>query len=255
MIAALLLTASVGLTNMVNIEAGEFRPLYLAKDSSLIPVEAFAMDRLPVTNTQYFAFVTDNPRWQKGNIPSIFADSRYLQHWKEGEPEDRWMPDPSMLENAVVNVSWFAAQAYCQSRDKHLPTVSQWEYAALASETLADGRDEPGYRQRILDWYAKHGTPENITVGQAPANYWGIHDMHGLIWEWTKDFNSALVSGESRADSAIDQKLFCAAGSVGAADPGDYAAFMRFGFRSSLSANYSLASLGFRCASSKEFPE
>ncbi len=255
MIAALLLAASAGLANMVHIEAGEFRPLYLTKDSSLVTVERFAMDRLPVTNAQYIAFVTSNPRWKKGSIPSIFADLRYLQHWTLGEPENRWMPDQSILENAVVNVSWFGAQAYCQALGKRLPTVSQWEYVAMASETRADGSDEPGYRQRILGWYAKHGTPDTITVGQTTANYWGVHDMHGLVWEWTEDFNSALVTGESRADSAIDQKLYCAAGSVGAADPGDYAAFMRYGFRSSLSANYSLANLGFRCASSKEIPE
>ncbi|MDC2887990.1 hypothetical protein [Psychrosphaera algicola] len=43
----------------------------------------------------------------------------------------------------------------------------------------------------------------------------GVKDLHGLIWEWTEDFNSALVSGESRSDSNINQKLFCAAGAQG----------------------------------------
>ena len=148
MISALLLAASVAASSMARIEAGEFRPLYLAKDSSLVTVAQFEMDRLPVTNAQYFAFVTSSPRWQKNRIPNIFSDSRYLQHWKEGESENRWIPDASILDSAVVNVSWFAAQAYCQAQGKRLPTVSQWEYAAMASETRANGHEEPGYLQR-----------------------------------------------------------------------------------------------------------
>ena len=65
MIAALVLAASMAASNVASIEAGEFRPLYLAKDGSLVKVDQFEMDRLPVTNTQYFAFVTGKPRWQK----------------------------------------------------------------------------------------------------------------------------------------------------------------------------------------------
>lgn len=72
--------------------------------------------------------------------------------------------------------------------------------------------------------------------------------MHGLVWEWTLDFNSALVSGESRADAALERSLYCGAGASGAADFADYAAFMRFAHRASLEARYTSAGLGFRCA-------
>jgi formylglycine-generating enzyme required for sulfatase activity len=46
----------------------------------------------------------------------------------------------------------------------------------------------------------------------------------------------------------LERQLFCGAGSVGAKDPGNFAAFMRFGFRSSLRAGYTVHNLGFRCA-------
>ena len=72
--------------------------------------------------------------------------------------------------------------------------------------------------------------------------------MHGLVWEWVDDYNTALVTGESRGDSGLDRNLFCGSESVGSSDPKDYAAFMRFAFRSSLEAKYTVRNLGFRCA-------
>ena len=253
-------TTLAGLAGMAVITAGEFRPLYLDESSLIVKVAAFHIDQKPVTNQDYFDFVKHYPKWQKEKIPSLFADIKYLDHWvssdqtnsKPTEPTNAtvpWQPSQAILDGAVINVSWFAASAYCQSKGKQLPSVSQWEYVAKANKTRPNGSDDPKYRQTILDWYGQHHSQSNTPVASNPANYWGVYDMHGLNWEWTEDFNSALVSGESRADSSIDQKLFCAAGTVGSADPSDYAAFMRYGFRSSLKANYSLPNLGFRCIS------
>ena len=247
MLASVLLAASLGTATMAAIPGGEFRPLYLREDAGMVEVAPFRIDTLPVTNRDFLAFVQENPRWSKSRIPAIFADGRYLQHWQV-DTGDAWRPSDDILDRVVVNVSWFAAQAYCASRQAELPTVAQWEFVARASETRADGGSDPAYRKRILEWYTSHRDPLASEVGHSPQNYWGVKDMHGLVWEWTRDFSSALTSGESRADSAVDTQLYCASGSVGAADPSDYAAFMRYGFRSSLEAAYSLPNLGFRCA-------
>ena len=251
------LTTLVGLAGMAIITAGEFRPLYLSETSSLVNVASFNIDQKPVSDIQFFEFVRLNPKWQKDNIPAIFSDVRYLEHWVQNSDslnltkstQQGWQPSEPNANSAVVNVSWFAASAYCQSLGKQLPTVNQWEYVAKANETRANGSDDPKYRQTILDWYGQHSSQLSTPIARSAPNYWGVYDLHGLNWEWTEDFNSALVSGESRADSSINKKLFCAAGAVGSADPSDYAAFMRYGFRSSLQADYSLPNLGFRCSS------
>ena len=241
-LAVFTLTCSAAGTEMVLIKAGEYRPLYLSENSPKVTVDSFLMDTTPVSNQQFQGFVEANPAWQRDNIPALFAEQGYLAHWSDNEPlegQESW---------PVVRVSWFAADAYCQSRGASLPTVAQWEYVARASQNHADGSDEPGYNQKILDWYARSAANQTLAPADSgKPNYWGVYNLHGLIWEWVKDFNNTLVSGESRADSTLDQNLFCGAGASGSADPSDYAAFMRFAHRTSLEATFTLKSQGFRC--------
>ena len=177
----------------------------------------------------------------------LFADRNYLALWRDDST-----PPAEGLNAPVTHVSWFAARAYARSIDRRLPTQAEWEYVAGASETAFDGRSEPGFNQRILDWYARPPTKLPPVAGSGFRNVYGVFDLHGSIWEWVDDFNSALVSGESRGDSGLERSLFCGSGSLGSADPSDYAAFMRFAFRSSLAAAYTVQSLGFRCAMSNQ---
>jgi len=235
-----------GQDNMMNITAGEYRPLYLSADSPIVSVQPFKLDKQPVTNREFNEFVFQNPKWKRDKIPDLFAEKGYLSHWNS--VSNKYEPNSTDLNKPVVFVSWYAAQAYCQAQQKRLPTVAEWEYAAQASFTQKDGSNEKGYNQKILDWYAKASKQVLTDVGLDEPNYWGVHNMHGLIWEWTEDFNSNLISGESRGDSTVNKDLYCASGSAGAVDPSDYAAFMRYGFRSSLNAKFTLGSLGFRCA-------
>ena len=248
---------SANAQNMVKVEAGEYRPLYLSEDSPMISVDSFWLDTTPVTNQDFLAFVKQTSKWQKAEIASLFAEARYLEHWQTknlGKDQKTLIegPSPAQMFSPVNHISWFASQAYCRAQGKRLPTIAEWERAGSASETQANGGQEEGYNQTILQWYSKPTKTSLTPVAQRPANYWGVYDMHGLIWEWTEDFNSNLTTGESRGDSSLDQTLFCGSGAAGAADPSDYAAFMRYAFRSSLKATFTQANLGFRCASDKE---
>lgn len=227
--------------NMVAIEGGAYTPLY-GSSGELVRVEDFYIDAEPVTHADFLNFVKEYPEWQKSVVKRLFADERYLHFWKND------LEIPENLKNSpVVQVSWFAAKAYCDCQGKRLPMVDEWEYVAMASATQKDAREDSLFTLSILSSYEKPKTYLR-EVGLQQQNAWGIHDLHGLVWEWTQDFNSVILTGESRNNGNTDLGLFCASGALGANDLMNYAAFMRYAMRSSLKARYSLTNLGFRCA-------
>lgn len=229
-------------TQMLTIKSGTYVPLYGSTEEGYVKVDAFQIDKYPVTNEQYLHFLKENPNYQKSKIKALFANKSYLSHWI-GDL------DYGSLQNdaPVTNVSWFTAKKYCELQGKRLPTMDEWEYVAMADSKNMDARAKEDYNKYILAWYETPKTYNN-SVGSTFKNYWGVYDMHGLIWEWVYDYNSIFLSGESRKDKGNDENLFCGSASINASDLMDYAAFMRYGFRGSLKANFTTKNLGFRCA-------
>jgi len=231
-------------SKMVPIQEGSFVPLYGTTSKKPIVVKSFFIDVYPVTNEQYLSFVKKNPAFRKSKMKEIFADKSYLAYWKNDADFGNANP-----KSPATNISWYSARKYCECQGKRLPTMDEWEYVAMADEKKIDARTKSAFNSYILSWYEKSKTYENL-VGKTFKNYWGVYDMHGLVWEWTGDFNSIFLSGESRKDKTEDRNLFCGGASVNATDLMDYAAFMRYAFRGSLKAQYTTRNLGFRCASS-----
>lgn len=246
---ALILIHAIAFSNpkpplgMVYIPKGEFIPLFQEEESNPILIHSFYLDIYPVTNQDFLVFVKQNPKWRKSNIKKIFAEHGYLKDW----PTDLSYPEGS-ANRPVTYVSWFAAKAYAKFVGKRLPTRDEWEFVSMASSNQPNGMDDPIFRNKVLEWYARPDDSHLPEVGMNQANFYGVHDMFGVVWEWTQDFNAMLVTGESRGDSDLERNLFCGSGALGATDVKNYAAFMRQAFWSSLQGKYIIGHLGFRCA-------
>jgi formylglycine-generating enzyme required for sulfatase activity len=234
-------------THQVAIPAGLYQPFFLVRaakgraptEEPLTRIAAFRIDNLPVTNRQFLAFVRAHPQWRRSQVKPLFADNRYLAKWRS----DLELADAEAAAEPVTNVSWFAAEAYCEAQGLALPTTEQWEYA------LADqGRDRDSNAQRSLEWFSTPTGKHLGAVGRGEPNGYGVYDMVGLVWEWTLDHNSFMLGTEQRNTSSKDDAQVCGGGSVGVRDPADYPAFMRYALRSSLSATYTVDNVGFRCA-------
>ncbi len=133
----------------------------------------FYLGKFQVTQAQWQAVMGTNPSYFKGrNLP-------------------------------VENVSWNECQEFLKKLNaKHdgytyrLPSEAEWEYACRAGTTTpfsfgqiittnqVNYNGDYPYRNELRGQYRQKTTP----VGSFPANVWGLHDMHGNVWEWCQDW-------------------------------------------------------------------
>jgi formylglycine-generating enzyme required for sulfatase activity len=131
------------------------------------------------------------PTFLMGRYPVTQAQWRVVA----GMPQIRreLNPTPSHFKGdnlPVEQVDWFAATEFCQRLSKqtgknyHLPSEAQWEYACRAGTEMAYH-----FGPKLTEELANYGNPSGKTtpVGQYPANGWGLHDMHGNVYEWCQD--------------------------------------------------------------------
>jgi formylglycine-generating enzyme required for sulfatase activity len=153
----------------------------------------------------------------KVTIASNFAVSKFeetFDEWKacvdarvcEDAPDQRW----GRGNRPVINVSWDDAQQYVQwlsertGRPYRLLSEAEWEYAARAgSRTAFSWGDNIGEGNANCDgcgstWDNKQTAP----VGSFKANAFGLHDMHGNVFEWVQDCGSANYDGAPTDGSA-----------------------------------------------------
>lgn len=245
-LAAALTTCSLAVpgAEYVEVPAGTITSA-LANDAdrAAAPVAAFAVRATPVTQGEFRRFVEAHPEWRRDRVARTFADPGYLHGWRSPLA----LADAASERVPVTDVSWFAAQAFCESEGGRLPTWLEWEYVAAADASRRDARDDPAWLAHILGWYARPASDPLPDVGGAP-NVYGVRDLHGVVWEWVDDFNALLVDADSRSGNDPDKLKFCGAGAINLQDRDNYAVLMRIALLSSLNAADSTGSLGFRCA-------
>lgn len=240
--------AQAGDQAWVRVPGGSFRSALKYEDAPITKVATFDLQRRPVTNAEFLSFVKAHPQWQRGKVASVFAEPRYLSQWASPTT----LGKSALPRQPVVQVSWFAASAYCKAQGGRLPTWSEWEYTAAADETRRDARKDPVWRERILGWYSRPSNTALPRAGLQTPNAYGIQDLHGLVWEWADDYSSLLIASDNRNQGDADRLKFCGAGALSMDDRENYAVLMRVAMLSSLDGSDTTANLGFRCARNPE---
>jgi formylglycine-generating enzyme len=144
-----------------------------------VSVSAFQCMRFPVTRRLYAAILGEDPSWPEGG-----ADDRPVNNvsWLDAVRFCNAMSDKEGLPPCYTieedTVSWNrAASGY------RLPTEAEWEYACRAAmQTRWSFGDEEAELERFA-WFAGNSRTEPRLVGTRKPNLWGLHDMHGNVWE------------------------------------------------------------------------
>jgi len=161
----------------------------------------------------YAQFLQDSPTWRRGNLEQLLKDERvteeYLQAWENGRPP------AGDAEKPIVNVSFYAAEAFCAwltgqlpaalaDYEARLPSESEWEWAArggLVAQSYPLGAAPGG---AVFFGPGVRGPAE---VGASSANGYGLQDMAGNVWEWCSDWYSPVkylfTSWEAERNAAV----------------------------------------------------
>jgi len=168
---------------MVLVEEGKFRMGYRHGQDDRpdhdVHVDAFYMAKHEVTNRQWEQFVAANAQWRKDRISRTAHNGHYLRHWEGGKPR------PGDAEHPVVYVSWVAAKAYCAWAGGRLPTEAEWEKACRAGGLGKWCFGDDQKRLGEYAWHRENASWRTHPIGQKRPNVWGLHDVHGNVWEWT----------------------------------------------------------------------
>lgn len=229
---------------MVVVPAGKFMMGWADGDDDEKPVhevviaKPFAIGKFEVTFDEYDACFVDggcrkhplpsDAGWGRGRRPVIAAP---------------W--------------SWFAGylEWLSQKTGKHyrLLTEAEWEYAARAGTTTKYAFGDAITHDQANFSDGKHGQGRTVEVGSYPPNAWGLHDMHGNVWELVEDCYEASYDFNGKkapADGSAHVYFGCPT-RVARGGSWDYEADdLRSSLRYAVKPDIGLDEIGFRVARS-----
>lgn len=162
----------------------------------VVPAGSFAMGSNEHDREKPLRTVTIRQPFAVGKFEVTFAE------WKAcvvgGGCQNNKSPDDKgwgKNRRPVINVSWDDAKQYATwlshktGKAYRLLTEAQWEYAAKANVrgkyAFGDAISPNQARYSVGQLWSAGSTVE---VGQFSPNPWGLHDMHGNVWEWCEDY-------------------------------------------------------------------
>jgi formylglycine-generating enzyme required for sulfatase activity len=136
-----------------------------------------------------------------------------------------------------------------EDEEIRLPSEAEWEYCCRAGTTTPYSFEK---EKEIADycWYKPNSPGNDPPVGSKKPNPWGLHEMHGYVWEWVADswhddYKNAPADGKIWEDKDAKQYVIRGGGFRSPAEE------CRCAARLGKAAEYRMDDLGFRCVKAK----
>jgi formylglycine-generating enzyme required for sulfatase activity len=141
--------------------------------------------------------------------PPVWWDFRFGADWRHPTGPDSSIE--GLEDHPVVHIAWQDAEAYAAWAGKSLPTEAEFEYAArggLEGAEYAWGDElAPGGAMLANYWQGAFpyenleldGWPRTSPVRSYPPNGFGLYDMIGNVWEWTRDWYAEPMAPKAKS--------------------------------------------------------
>ena len=193
-----------------------FEDCSICPEMVVIPAGSFVMGAKAYTSLNFVPAPDELPQ-RKVSVKS-FALGKYevtQEFWRAlmGENNSDYQDGTPNLP--VETVSWNEAQVFLQKlsamadQTYRLPTEAEWEYAARAgSSALFSFGDDPKDLGQYA-WFGGNSGGHIHPVGGKLPNQFGLHDMHGNVWEWVEDCYQSTYEGAPTDGSAVTREGHC----------------------------------------------
>ena len=213
-----------------------------------VHLPAFYIDRNLVTWAEYARFIqAKGPSGPKGEMYLDVEDPDNRIQLKDGA----WAAEPAFANHPAGELAWHGAVTYCAWAGKKLPSEAEWEKAARGR----DGRLYPWGNQkptRELAFLGRRG--ETAPAGTHPkgASPYGVLDMAGQVWEWTRSLARAYPYSprDGREDLGADASRVIRGGMAASDEEGLTSTSREVVFPGRQATGH--AYIGFRCARTAE---
>lgn len=218
-----------------------------------VTISAFHLDKYEVTNADYREYLDElSADERQARLPdsTVWGSARSQESWTA------YFRGELFSDHPVIGVTWDNARAYCQARDKRLPTEAEWEYAARGGHLgrvypwpgLGTQNEEGDYLANYNpnEGYAFDGYAFTAPVDAFPPNDWGLYNMAGNVAEWTRDaYNPSyenIADFNPRYEDEEESRRVVRGGAWNSS-----AFFIGVGVRNTQPRDEASVSIGFRC--------